>query len=66
VQASPSAPDTDLVELERLTRPRGVFQQVYGDKTLAGKMLGISRARLCRKLKRYNIAIGQEAAAATT
>jgi len=28
---------------------------VKGDKTLAGKMLGISRATLYRKLKRYNI-----------
>jgi transcriptional regulator of acetoin/glycerol metabolism len=27
-------------------------------KTLAGKMLGISRATLYRKLKRYNIAVG--------
>ena len=27
----------------------------YGDKALAGKMLGISRATLYRKLKRYNI-----------
>jgi transcriptional regulator of acetoin/glycerol metabolism len=28
---------------------------VKGDKALAGKMLGISRATLYRKLKRYNI-----------
>jgi len=35
-----------------------VFEQVKGDKALAGKMLGISRATLYRKLKRYNIGIG--------
>jgi transcriptional regulator of acetoin/glycerol metabolism len=32
-----------------------VFEQVNGDKALAGRMLGISRATLYRKLKRYNI-----------
>jgi transcriptional regulator of acetoin/glycerol metabolism len=32
-----------------------VFEQAKGDKALAGKMLGISRATLYRKLKRYNI-----------
>ncbi len=32
-----------------------VFEQVKGDKALAGRMLGISRATLYRKLKRYNI-----------
>jgi DNA-binding NtrC family response regulator len=47
-------PSTDLEVLERETIQR-VFQQVNGDKTLAGKMLGISRATLYRKLKRYNI-----------
>jgi transcriptional regulator of acetoin/glycerol metabolism len=40
--------------LERATILR-VFEQVNGDKTLAGKMLGISRATLYRKLKRYGI-----------
>jgi transcriptional regulator of acetoin/glycerol metabolism len=34
-----------------------VFEQANGDKALAGKMLGISRATLYRKLKRYNIAV---------
>jgi len=45
---------TDLEDIERDTIQR-VFDQVKGDKTLAGKMLGISRATLYRKLKRYNI-----------
>jgi two-component system, NtrC family, response regulator AtoC len=45
---------TDLEDIERVTIER-VFQQVHGDKVRAGKMLGISRATLYRKLKRYNI-----------
>jgi two-component system, NtrC family, response regulator AtoC len=45
---------TDLEDIERATI-RQVFEQVKGDKTLAGKMLGISRATLYRKLKRYGI-----------
>jgi transcriptional regulator with PAS, ATPase and Fis domain len=45
---------TDLEDIERDTIQR-VFEQVKGDKALAGKMLGISRATLYRKLKRYNI-----------
>jgi len=45
---------TDLEDLERATIER-VFSKVKGDKALAGKMLGISRATLYRKLKRYNI-----------
>jgi two-component system, NtrC family, response regulator AtoC len=45
---------TDLEDIERATIER-VFEQVKGDKSLAGKMLGISRATLYRKLKRYNI-----------
>ncbi|HKW18183.1 MAG TPA: sigma-54 dependent transcriptional regulator [Terriglobales bacterium] len=52
IQAPLSA--TDLEEIERATIQR-VFQQVRGDKVVAGKMLGISRATLYRKLKRYNI-----------
>jgi len=47
-------PSTDLEDIERATIQR-VFEQVHGDKALAGKMLGISRATLYRKLKRYNI-----------
>jgi two-component system response regulator AtoC len=49
-----AAAPTDLEDLERITIER-VFSQVNGDKVLAGKMLGISRATLYRKLKRYNI-----------
>jgi two-component system response regulator AtoC len=45
---------TALADLERLTITR-VFEQAGGDKALAGKMLGISRATLYRKLKRYNV-----------
>ena len=45
---------TDLEDIERATIER-VFEQVKGDKALAGRMLGISRATLYRKLKRYNI-----------
>jgi two-component system response regulator AtoC len=47
-------PTTDLEDIERATIQR-VFQQVNGDKALAGRMLGISRATLYRKLKRYSI-----------
>jgi len=36
---------------------------VKGDKALAGKMLGISRATLYRKLKRYNIGVRDEVSA---
>jgi len=52
---------TDLEDIERATI-RQVFERVKGDKALAGKMLGISRATLYRKLKRYQI--GAQAAAA--
>ena len=51
--ATPSS-TTDLEDIERATIQR-VFEQVKGDKALAGRMLGISRATLYRKLKRYNI-----------
>jgi two-component system response regulator AtoC len=45
---------TDLEEIERDTIQR-VFDQVNGDKDMAGRLLGISRATLYRKIKRYNI-----------
>jgi two-component system, NtrC family, response regulator AtoC len=45
---------TALADLERMTILR-VFEQAGGDKKVAGKMLGISRATLYRKLKLYNI-----------
>src|SRR5213594_2729915 len=51
---SSSLSSTDLEDIERATIQR-VFEQVKGDKALAGRMLGISRATLYRKLKRYNI-----------
>ena len=53
-EVDPGFSTTDLEDIERTTIER-VFQQVKGDKALAGKMLGISRATLYRKLKRYNI-----------
>src|SRR5256712_13746984 len=56
---------TDLEDIERATIQR-VFEQVKGDKALAGKMLGISRATLYRKLKRYNIGPRQALAAPPT
>jgi two-component system, NtrC family, response regulator AtoC len=60
-----AAADTDLEELERSTIQR-VFERVNGDKALARKMLGISRATLYRKLKRYNIAVAKGASSAPT
>jgi len=45
---------TALTDMERMTILR-VFEQAGGDKALAGKMLGISRATLYRKLKQYQI-----------
>ena len=58
---SPVLTSTDLEDIERATIQR-VFEQVHGDKALAGKMLGISRATLYRKLKRYNIGVQATAA----
>jgi DNA-binding NtrC family response regulator len=57
---------TDLEELERETILR-VFEQTKGDKVLTGQMLGISRATLYRKLRRYNIgAMAKATAVANT
>ncbi|MGH9568390.1 MAG: sigma-54-dependent transcriptional regulator, partial [Candidatus Angelobacter sp.] len=50
----PLSSENDLEALERATIQR-VFDQVKGDKAAALKMLGISRATLYRKLKRYSI-----------
>lgn len=50
---------TDLEELERITVQR-VFELVQGDKAQAQKLLGISRATLYRKIKRYGIQVRQE------
>jgi two-component system, NtrC family, response regulator AtoC len=55
-QDAASLSTTALAEMERMTILR-VFEQAHGDKALAGKMLGISRATLYRKLKRYSIAL---------
>ena len=56
---------TDLEDIERATIAR-VFSQVNGDKARAGKMLGISRATLYRKLKRYNIGAREQSSGSTT
>ena len=54
---------TDLEDIERITIQR-VFDQVNGNKETAGKLLGISRATLYRKIKRYNIQTRARAASA--
>src|SRR5208283_619680 len=56
VEEASSLSTTALAEMEKMTILR-VFEQAHGDKALAGKMLGISRATLYRKLKRYSIAL---------
>jgi DNA-binding NtrC family response regulator len=63
-QDGASLSTTALAEMERMTILR-VFEQANGDKALAGKMLGISRATLYRKLKRYNIPVKAGASPAT-
>ena len=64
-QETSSLTTTDLEDIERATIAR-VFSQVNGDKARAGKMLGISRATLYRKLKRYNIGARVEPTGAAT
>jgi DNA-binding NtrC family response regulator len=64
-QDTASLSTTALAEMERMTILR-VFEQANGDKALAGKMLGISRATLYRKLKRYNIPVKAGSSPATT
>jgi len=61
--AAQSYDSNDLEDIERATIQR-VFDQVHGDKLLAGRMLGISRATLYRKIKRYNIDIAVRDSAA--
>ncbi|HEY6937117.1 MAG TPA: sigma-54 dependent transcriptional regulator [Terriglobales bacterium] len=60
---APPTDSTDLEDIERVTIER-VFERVNGDKTLAGQLLGISRATLYRKLKRYGIGLKASGAAA--
>ena len=64
-QDAASLSTTALAEMEKMTILR-VFEQANGDKALAGKMLGISRATLYRKLKRYNIPLRGGAPASPT
>lgn len=54
LSSEPPVLSTDLGELERFTVQR-VFEQVDGDREKAQKLLGISRATMYRKLKRYGI-----------
>jgi DNA-binding NtrC family response regulator len=54
---NPWTPCTDLQELERITMQR-VLAQVHGDKEKARHLLGISRATLYRKIKRYGLIAG--------
>jgi two-component system response regulator AtoC len=61
----PALSTTDLEDIERATIQR-VFEQVKGDKVMAGKMLGISRATLYRKLKRYNIGVTSSSSSPAT
>ena len=62
--STPSLTTTDLEDIERTTIQR-VFEQVKGDKVTAGRMLGISRATLYRKLKRYNIGVSSPSSSPT-
>jgi two-component system response regulator AtoC len=53
----------NLEDMERETIRR-VVEHAKGDKVLAGRLLGISRATLYRKLKRYNIDVQEMKSAA--
>jgi DNA-binding NtrC family response regulator len=64
LEGATSSASTGLEDIERMTIQR-VFQQVNGDKAMAVKMLGISRATLYRKLKRYKIPMNAIGAGAT-
>jgi two-component system, NtrC family, response regulator AtoC len=59
IQDVTSLSTTALAEMERMTILR-VFEEANGDKALTGKILGISRATLYRKLKRYKIPVKGE------
>src|SRR5260370_13359083 len=63
-QDAASLSTTALAEMERMTILR-VFEQANGDKALTGTMLGIRRATLYRKLKRYNIPVKTGSSPAT-
>ena len=52
--SAPLLPCTDLEQLKRLTVQQ-VFERVGGDPEQAQKLLGISRATMYRKIKRYGI-----------
>jgi two-component system response regulator AtoC len=62
---SSSLSTTALAEMERMTILK-VFERANGDKALAGRMLGISRATLYRKLKRYKISVRAASESAET
>ena len=55
-EARATGPVADLEELERHSIER-VLEEVGGNKDLACKKLGISRATLYRRLKHYNLSV---------
>ena len=54
---SSGASDAEITELEKVERSAIVrtLEEAHGDKELTGRLLGVSRATLYRKLKRYHI-----------
>jgi two-component system response regulator AtoC len=65
ISRSESGPGSNnLEDMERETIRR-VVEQAKGDKVMAGRLLGISRATLYRKLKRYNIDVQELKSTAT-